>query len=60
MSRLLGKRARPALRGVRRSNAPHLPDWKPVWYVLEERGFQLLLAGAHHVKILPALCVNLR
>ncbi len=27
--------------------------WKPCWYVLEERGFQLLLAGAHHVKILP-------
>src|SRR6266567_2526617 len=27
--------------------------WKPCWYVLEERGFQLLLAGARHVKILP-------
>ncbi len=27
--------------------------WKPCWYVLEERGFQLLLVNAHHVKILP-------
>ena len=28
--------------------------WKPVWYVLEEAGFQLLLINARHVKILPA------
>jgi transposase len=27
--------------------------WKPVWYVLEERGFALLLVNARHVKILP-------
>ena len=27
--------------------------WKPVWYVLEERGFALLLVNAHHVKVLP-------
>jgi Transposase len=27
--------------------------WKPCWYVLEERGFQLLLVNARHVKILP-------
>jgi transposase len=27
--------------------------WKPVWWVLEERGFQLLLVNARHVKILP-------
>src|SRR5829696_1003885 len=27
--------------------------WKPIWYVLEERGFQLLLVTARHVKILP-------
>ena len=27
--------------------------WKPIWYVLEERGFQLLLVNARHVKILP-------
>ena len=27
--------------------------WKPVWYVLEERGFQLLLVNARHVKIVP-------
>jgi transposase len=27
--------------------------WKPVWYVLEERGFELMLVNARHVKILP-------
>jgi transposase len=27
--------------------------WKPVWYVLEERGLALLLVNARHVKILP-------
>src|SRR5918997_796691 len=27
--------------------------WKPVWYVLEERAFELRLVNAHHVKILP-------
>jgi len=27
--------------------------WKPVWYVLEERGFELLLVNARHVKMLP-------
>jgi transposase len=27
--------------------------WKPIWYVLEERGFQLLLVNARQVKILP-------
>jgi transposase len=27
--------------------------WKPVWYVLEETGFRLLLVNARHVKILP-------
>lgn len=27
--------------------------WKPVWYVLEERGFDLKLVNARHVKILP-------
>jgi transposase len=27
--------------------------WKPVWYVLEDRGFELKLVNAHHVKILP-------
>jgi transposase len=26
---------------------------KPIWYVLEERGFQLLLVNARHVKLLP-------
>jgi transposase len=27
--------------------------WKPVWYVLEDRGFELTLVNAAHVKILP-------
>ena len=27
--------------------------WKPVWYVLEERGFDLKLVNTRHVKILP-------
>jgi transposase len=27
--------------------------WKPVWYVLEEAGFELVLVNARHVKILP-------
>jgi transposase len=27
--------------------------WKPVWYVLEEAGFELMLVNARHVKILP-------
>ena len=27
--------------------------WKPVWYVLEERGFELRLVNARHVKFLP-------
>ena len=27
--------------------------WKPVWYVLEERAFELKLVNARHVRILP-------
>jgi transposase len=27
--------------------------WKPIWYVLEERGLELLLVNARHVKVLP-------
>jgi transposase len=27
--------------------------WKPVWYVLEDRGFDLKLVNARHVKIMP-------
>ncbi len=27
--------------------------WKPVWYVLEDHGFELLLVNARHVKIVP-------
>src|SRR5215216_2037364 len=28
-------------------------DWKPCWHVLEERGLELLLVNARHVRILP-------
>jgi hypothetical protein len=35
LSRLPGKRARPVLRGPRRSNAPGLPD--EVWFSIIER-----------------------
>lgn len=27
--------------------------WKPVWYLLEERGFQLRLVNAKHVRMVP-------
>lgn len=27
--------------------------WKPVWYVLEDRDFEMKLVNAHHLKILP-------
>ena len=27
--------------------------WKPVWYLLEERGLELKLVNARHVKIVP-------
>jgi transposase len=27
--------------------------WKPIWYVLEERGLELWLVNARHVKLLP-------
>ncbi len=27
--------------------------WKPVWYVLEDRGFELMLVNVRHVKFLP-------
>ena len=29
------------------------PYWQPVWHLLEERPFELLLVNARHVKILP-------
>ena len=29
------------------------PYWKPIWYVLEEQGFDLLLVNARQVKTLP-------
>ena len=53
MSRLPGKRARPVLRGPRRGNAPGLPDWKGVYYLLESEGFDCWLVNAHQVKGVP-------
>jgi len=54
LSRLPGKRARPVLRGRRRSNAPPLPDWKPYYYLLEDLpGCEVMLVNARHVKNLP-------
>jgi transposase len=52
-SRLPGKRAWPVPRGRRRGNAPSLPDWKPVFYVLEAAGFETWLVNARDVKHLP-------
>ena len=48
-----GKRACPVLRGPRCSNAPGLPDWKPVFYLLEASGFDPWLVNAKDVKHLP-------
>ena len=52
-SRLPGKRARPVPRGPGRSNAPRLPDWKPVFYLLEAQEFEPWLVNAKDVKHLP-------
>jgi hypothetical protein len=52
-SRLPGKRARPVPRGRRRSNAPPLPDWKPVFFLLESQGLDCQLYNAGQVKALP-------
>src|SRR5262249_45599837 len=48
-----GKRAWPVPRGRRRSNAPPLPDWKPVYFVLESQGLDCELYHAAAVKALP-------
>jgi len=54
LSRLPGKRARPVLRGLRRGDAPELPDWKPFYYLLEDlSGVEVMLVNARHVKNLP-------
>src|SRR6266498_786166 len=36
-----------------RPKGQHRAPARPYWYVLEQRGFALLLVNAHHVKILP-------
>ncbi len=52
MSRLPGKRARPVLRGLRRGDAPELPDWKPFFYLLEN-ALTVMLVNAHDARNMP-------
>jgi transposase len=51
-SRLPGKRARPVPRGPRRGNPSGLPDWKPVYYLLEDE-FEVQLLNAAHMRNVP-------
>src|SRR6266516_1214073 len=44
--------ARRVLKGRRRSNAPPLPDWKPVYYLLED-DLECWLLNAHHLRNVP-------
>lgn len=44
--------ARPVLRGRRRRNALPLPDWKPIFYLLEE-DLECWLLNARHMKAVP-------
>ena len=53
MSRLPGKRARPVLRGLRRGDAPELPDWRIWYYLLEDQGLDVQLVNARDVKNVP-------
>ncbi len=53
MSRLPGKRARPVLRGLRRGDAPELPDWRIWYYLLEAAGLDVQLVNARDVKNVP-------
>jgi len=53
LSRLPGKRARPVLRGRRRSNAPPLPDWRIWYYLAEAAGLEVWLVSARDVRHLP-------
>ena len=53
MSRLPGKRARPVLRGLRRGDAPELPDWRIWYYLLEDQGLNVQLVNARDVKNVP-------
>ena len=40
-------------RGLRRGDAPELPDWKGVYYLLEAEGFDCWLVNAREVKNVP-------
>ena len=50
MSRLPGKRARPVLRGRRRSDAPPLPDWRIWYHLLESAGLNVQLVNSRHAR----------
>jgi transposase len=52
LSRLPGKRARPVLRGLRRGDAPELPDWKPFYYLLDD-ALNMMLVNASRVRNVP-------
>jgi transposase len=53
LSRLLGKRAWPVLRGLRRGDAPELPDWRIWYYLLEDAGLDVQLVNSRDVKNVP-------
>ncbi len=38
---------------MRRSNAPHLPDWRPYFYLLQAGGLRVQLVNAREVKNVP-------
>jgi transposase len=48
-----GKPACPVLRGLRRGNAPELPDWRIFYYLLEAAGLSVRLVNARDVKNVP-------
>src|SRR5215211_4695530 len=50
-TRMAGSEARAGETGCPKGR--HRAPARPYWYVLEERGFELLLVNARHVKILP-------
>src|SRR5215211_7500830 len=50
-TRMAGSEARAGETGCPKGR--HRAPARPYWYVLEERGFELLLVNARHVKLLP-------
>ena len=50
-TRMAGSEARAGETGCPKGR--HRAPARPYWYVLEERGLELLLVNARHVKLLP-------